>query len=101
MDDDEKPLTFRRALLASEFWLLLVACGVSTYGVGAAIVIPLVVVGLSAASLPKYIALWPRARDVGAEREWLITVALSFINCLGTACGIVVFAAINRWLWGV
>lgn len=101
MNDDEKPMTTRRAFRAPEFWLLVVAGMVSMYGVRAAIVIPLVVVGLSLASLPKHLSLWSRARAVGAEWEWLITVAVSFVISLTTACAIVVFAAINRWFWGV
>ena len=100
-EDDDKPLTFWRTLRASEFWLLLIACFVSMYGVSAAIVIPLVVVGLSIRSLPKYLALWPKARAVGAERAWALFVALSFLNALAAACALVVFAHVNRWFWGV
>jgi hypothetical protein len=37
---------------------------------------------LSISSLPKYIALWPRAHEVGAEAEWWKTVLLSVLNNL-------------------
>ena len=49
-------------------------------------ILPLTLAGLSIASLPKYAALWPRARRAGAEREWLLTVCLSMFNNLATAC---------------
>jgi hypothetical protein len=32
------------------------------------VVLPLTLAGLSIDSLPKFVALWPRAQDVGAER---------------------------------
>ena len=101
VDEHEKPPSFWRALRASEFWLLLVACFVSMYGVRAVIVIPLVVVGLSIKSLPKYLALWPKARATGGEWMWALAVAASFVNALAAACALVVFAALNRWFWGV
>ena len=63
--NDGKPLTFWRAPRVSEFWLLIVAAVTSMAGVKWWIVVPLTVTGLSVASLPKYIALWPRARNVG------------------------------------
>ena len=63
-------LTLRRALRAPEFWLLLVASAAATAGVAWWVTVPLVVAGLSIVSMPKYVALWPRAREVGAELEW-------------------------------
>jgi hypothetical protein len=68
--DDEQPLTLRRALRAPEFWLLLVASVAATAGLAWWMTVPLVVAGLSIVSKPKYVALWPRAQDVGAELEW-------------------------------
>ena len=100
-DDAHKPPTVRRALRTPEFLLLLVACFVSMYGVNAWIVIPLVVIGLSINSLPKYWRLWPKARAVGEEWMWVLSVAASLINALAAACALVVFAALNRWFWGV
>ena len=66
IDDDEKPLTFGRALRTPEFWLLLVTATGSMAGVRWRVIVPLTVAGLSISSLSKYIELWPRARDVGA-----------------------------------
>ena len=97
--NDGKPLTFWRALRASEFWLLIVAAVTSMSGVKWWIVVPLTVTGLSVASLPKYIALWPRARNVGADRAWWITVGLSMFNNLATACAAFVLGILIRWLW--
>ena len=98
MDNDEKPMTLRSAFWAAEFWLLFAGM-VSTYGVSAVIVIPLVVIGLSIALLPNF-SLWSQAREVGDEGMWLVMVALSLANSLLTACGVVMFAEITRWFWG-
>jgi hypothetical protein len=80
MRDADERLTFRRALRAPEFWLLVVASLAAAGGVPWWVVVPLTLAGLSIASFPKYIALWPRARRTGAEREWLLTVSLSMFN---------------------
>jgi hypothetical protein len=50
-DDDDKPVTVRRAL-RMEFWLLLVALAAACFGVPWLVVVPLTVAGLSIASLP-------------------------------------------------
>ena len=97
--NDGKPLTFWGALRASEFWLLIVASVTSMAGVKWWVVVPLTVAGLSVASLPKYIALWPRARNVGADRAWLITVGLSMFNNLAAACTAFLLGILTRWLW--
>ena len=99
MEEGKKPLTFVRALRAAEFWLLVVAVVCAMLGVAWWVTIPLVVAGLSIASLPKYIALWPRARDAGAQGAWWRTVGLSMFNSLGAACGAHVLGLATRWLW--
>jgi hypothetical protein len=73
-------------LRAPEFWLLVVASLAAAGGVQAWVVVPLTLAGLSIASLPKYVGLWPRVRRAGAEREWLLTVSLSMFSNLATAC---------------
>ena len=82
-----------------EFWLLLVAALGATLGLSVWIVVPLTVAGLLISSLPKYIALWPRAHQVGAEAEWWRTVLLSMLNNLAAACGAFLLGNISRWLW--
>lgn len=52
-----------------EFWLLLVATLGATFGLSVWIVVTLTVAGLSISSLPKYIALWPRAHQVVAHHD--------------------------------
>jgi hypothetical protein len=100
LSDDPRPLTAWRALRSSEFWLLLlVGCIAAAAGVGAWVVVPLLVAGLSISSVPKYIALWPRARRVGVESAWWRTVALSIFNSLAAACGAFVVAVVARRLW--
>jgi hypothetical protein len=97
--DDDKPLTLWRALRSAEFWLLLVGCIAAMARLSVWVVVPLLVAGLSISSLPKYIALWPRARAVGAERVWWQTVALSVFNNVGASCAAFVFGVAARWLW--
>ena len=64
------------------------------------IFIPLGVAGLSIVSLPKYLDLWPRSRDVGAEAMWWKTVGLSVFNTLGATCAAFVTGAAVRYvLW--
>ena len=99
MCDDDQPLTFRWALRASEFWLFVVASVASRAGVSAWLVVPLVLAALSIVGLPKYIALWPRARDAGAARVWWQTVALSQLNNFAVAMACVLLGRIVRWLW--
>src|SRR2546423_7525445 len=97
--DNDKPLTFRRALRAPEFWLLLVACTTATCGVPWWIAVPLATAGLSISSLPKYVELWPRVRAVGAEWEGWKTVALSMFNNIAASCGGFLLGVFSRWLW--
>jgi hypothetical protein len=92
-------LTFRRALRAPEFWLLVTATLAAAGGVPWQVVVPLTLAGLSIASLPKYAALWPRARRAGAGREWLVTVCLSMFNNLATACAAFLLGIAVRWFW--
>ena len=61
--------------------------------------IALCVAGLSISALPKYMALWPRAQHVGAEREWWKTVGLSLLNSSGTASAAFVLGKLVSWLW--
>jgi len=81
-DDQAKPFTLRRALRAPEFWLLVTASLAAAGGVRWWIAVPLTLAGLSLSSLPKYIELWPRARDIGAHGTWRTTVCLSMFNNL-------------------
>ena len=63
------------------------------------VVVPLTVAGLTISSLPKYIELWPRARDVGAAWAWWTTVGLSTLNSLAAAIGCVLVGHLTRWIW--
>jgi len=99
MSDADGRLTFRRALRAPEFWLLLAATLAAAGGLNWWVVVPLTLAGLSIASLPKYAALWPRVRRAGAEREWLMTVTLSMFNNLATSYAAFLLGAAIRWFW--
>ena len=96
--DDERPPTFRRALRDPAFWLLLVTVVAGVAGMAWWIALPLAVAGLSISSLPKYISLWPRARDVGAEGEWWKTVWLSTLNSAGASTAAFVLGRVVHWL---
>lgn len=70
---------------APAFWLLFTASIAATMGLAWWVVVPLTLVGLSISSLPKYIALWPRAAKAGAQGAWWRTIALSTFNSLAAA----------------
>jgi hypothetical protein len=99
MSDADGRLTFRRALRAPEFWLLATASLAAAGGVQAWVAVPLTLAGLSIASLPKYAALWPRARRARAERQWLMTVSLSMLNNLATSCAAFLLGIAIRWVY--
>jgi hypothetical protein len=98
LGDDDRRLTFLGALRSSEYWLLLVGCISAVAGIGVWVVVPLLVAGLSISALPKYLALWPKARRVGAEREWWQTVILSIFNCLAASYGAFMLGTVARWI---
>jgi hypothetical protein len=85
MEDDGRPVSFRRALGQAEFWLLFVTAVGGAMGLQWWVGVPLCVAGLSLSSLPKYIGLWPRAREAGAELMWWKTVGLSTFNALAAS----------------
>ena len=98
-NEAEQPPTVRRARREPEFWLLLVTVLACVASLRWWIALPLAVAGLSISSLPKYVALWPRARDVGAEAEWWKTIGLSTLNCLGASTGAHVTGRVIGWVW--
>jgi hypothetical protein len=97
--DDGEVMTFRRALRAPEFWLLMVTALAGCFGVAWWVALPLATAGLSISSLPKYIAMWPRVRAAGAEWEWWKTVGLSMLNNVGGACAGLLVGVVSRWMW--
>ena len=99
-DDEEQPPTFWRAIKMPEFRMLLVTSGAGAAGGAWWVFIPLCVAGLSISSLPKYISLWPRAREVGADWKWWETVGLSTFNSVGAASGAYMVGIASRWLFG-
>lgn len=97
--DDGEPMTFRGALRAPEFWLMLVTAFAGVFGVAWWVAVPLATLGLSISSLPKYFAMLPRVRAAGVESEWLKTVALSVFNNIGGACAGFFIGMLSRWVW--
>jgi hypothetical protein len=89
-----------RALRSPEFWLLMVASLTAAGGVSGWIVVPLTVAGLSISSVPKFVALWPRARRAGAGREWWLMVGLSMFNNFATSCAAFLLGIAIHWRWG-
>jgi hypothetical protein len=99
MSDDDKNLTFLRALRSPDYWLLFASSVAGAAGVRAWLVVLLALAGLSVSSLPKYIALWPRAERAGVERAWWHTVALSMLNNLAAGCAAYLLGIACRWFW--
>ena len=79
--------------------MIATATVVAMLGVAWWVVVPLTLAGLTASSMRKYIELWPRARDAGAERAWWMTVGLSMFNNLAASCGAFLAGLVTRWLW--
>ena len=99
LGDEDRPLAGWRALRSPEYWLLLVGCLAAGAGVGAMVVVPLLVAGLSISSLPTYIAFWSRVRRADAERARWETVASSIFDNLATACVTFLLGTVARWQW--
>lgn len=78
---------------------MLMAAGCGLAGVSAWLVVPLTLAGLSVGTLPRYLALWSRARVVHGERQWWMTVAQSTFNSVAAAGGCYLLGAAARWLW--
>jgi hypothetical protein len=98
-DEPDERLSIRAALRAPPFWLLITAATAAMMSVPWWITTPLALSGLLIASLPKYIELWPRARNAGAEWQWWNSVALSTFNSLAAACAAHMLGIALRWLW--
>lgn len=90
---------FWRGLRDPIFWLLLVTAVAGMLRLSWLVVLPMVLAGLSIASLPKYISLWPRAREVGAERVWWMTVAQSTFSSLAAASAAYLSGVVIAWAW--
>lgn len=101
IDPDNTPTTFRAALCSAEYWLLLVAALAAGFGVTAAITVPAVMAGLLISSLPKYSALYPRAKAAGATRIFWLTIAASILNATLAAIAAQILGRLTWWLWGL
>ena len=90
---------FIRPARTVEFWLSAVVCFCAIAGTPWLVAIPLGVLGLMLCVWPKYAAMLPRARAVGAEREFAVTVALSILNALITISASYLMGLFIRWLF--
>lgn len=97
---DDQPNSVPRAVKAPEFWLLLAAAAVASFGVSSLIVFPTTAVGLLISSLPKYLPLEGRAREAGASRVFWATLAASLVNALVASGGAFLAGRLIGWLWG-
>src|SRR5579862_2418456 len=91
---------FGRAFGNVEFWLLLATAFAGAFGVGWWVGVPLCMAGLSISSLPKYMRLWPKAREVGGESTWWGTVGLSLLVSLAASVATYGAGAAARLLFG-
>ena len=100
LGDDKLPPTFWHAVRSPEFSLLVVTAIAGAARGSWWVFVSLCVAGLSISSLPKYIRMWPRARDAGAEAAWWQTVGLSTFNNVGAATAAYFLGIATRWLFG-
>lgn len=82
-----------------EFILLLVTAAGAARGVSYWTSMPLCLAGLSIARLPKYIRLWPRATEIGAQWQVLLAVSASSILSLVSAACMFLIGACAGWLF--
>jgi hypothetical protein len=99
MDDNGKPFGFWRALGDAEFWLLLATAASGGLGLAWWVGVPLSVAGLSISSLPKYVHLWPKARELDAELVWWRTVGLSVLGTVAASVGAFIFGVASHALF--
>jgi hypothetical protein len=81
-----------------EFVLLLVTAAGATQGVRWWIGVPLCLAGLSIARLPKFISMWPRATQIGAEWQVVLAVAVSSVLNLASAVGMFAIGTGAAWI---
>jgi hypothetical protein len=91
----------RSAIRSPEFWLLFVAALSAGFGVSGWVTIPATTAGLLVSSLPKYVALYPRAIAVGAELAFWATVLASVLSAAVAGIAAHVLGRLTWWLWGL
>ena len=100
-DPDATPTTFRDALRASEFWMLLITALSAGFGLSAAITIPACMAGLLISSLPKYAALHEPAKAAGASATFWATILASILIAAAASIAAHVLGRLTWWLWGL
>ena len=91
----------RSAIRSPEFWLLFVAALPAGFGVSGWVTIPATMAGLLVSSLPKYVALCPRAIAVGAEVAFWATVLASILSAGVAGVAAHVLGCLTWWMWGL
>jgi hypothetical protein len=86
-------------LRALEFWLLMMIAISAGAGVSVWVLMGLGTSGLLISSLPKYVALWPRAGAVGAERLFFAALAVSIATSVATCAAAILLGWLSDWLW--
>ena len=99
--DDVPPFGSRSAIRSSEFWLLFAAAMAAGFGLSGWVTIPATIAGMLISSLPKYIAIYARAKAVGAVAEFWATVAASVLNAAVIGIAAFVLGRATWWLWGL
>jgi hypothetical protein len=89
-------MSFLRAFVKAEFWLLVLTAAAGQMGLAWWVCVPLCLAGLSVSSLPKYVQLWPKAREVGGERVWWQSVGISVSGALAASVAAFVFGVALR-----
>ena len=91
----------RSAIRSPQFWLLFVAAMTAGFGVSGWISVPATIAGLLISSLPKYLPLYPRAKAVGAETAFWMTVLASIMNATTVGFAAFLLGRATWWLWGL
>ena len=89
-----------RDLTNRNYLLMLAASICGVFGVAWWTAVPLGAAGLLLSGWPKYAALLPRVKAVGAEWEFFKTLALSTGNALIAIGAAFVLGRVIGWLWG-
>jgi hypothetical protein len=91
----------RSAIRSPEFWLLFVAALAAGFGVSGWITIPATMAGLLISSLPKYVAMYPRATAADAAVAFWATVLASILTAAIASVATYALGRATWWLWGL
>ena len=90
-----------QAVWGLEVWALLATAWGGYAGSPGWLIVPLCTAVLAVSLLPTVLALRPRARAAGCERQWRQTVALALLHATGVSGAAFLAGLAVRWLWAL